>query len=110
MGGNHGSRRECGGIRFPERSSAYQALSVLKQADADGRIELRAAAVVERTPEGQLRIPEGADKVGLEAAEEATEAAAKGARQKMRETAQGGGLSEKFSERVGKLKDRLRIS
>src|SRR5678816_580668 len=53
-------------IRFPEPSKAYQAISVLKQADADGRIELRAAAVVERTPEGQLRIPEGADNVGLE--------------------------------------------
>ncbi len=53
-------------IRFPELSNAYQALSVLKQADAEGRIELRAAAVVERTREGQLRIPEGADNVGLE--------------------------------------------
>ncbi len=53
-------------IRFPEPSKAYQALSVLKQADADGRIELPAAAVVERTQEGQLRIPEGADNVGLE--------------------------------------------
>jgi uncharacterized membrane protein len=53
-------------VRFPEPSKAYQALSVLKQADADGRIELPAAAVVERTQEGQLRIPEGADNVGLE--------------------------------------------
>jgi uncharacterized membrane protein len=193
-------------IRFPEPSNAYQALSVLKQADADGRIELRAAAVVERTREGQLRIPEGADNVGLEgtaaggligmlvgilggplgmllgwgtgalvggvvdltraekgedaltmlgsaippgstaviadvaepaievvdgemaklsgevtrrpeddvmaeleAAEEATEAAAKEARQKMREQRKAE-VSEKFSERVGKLKDRLRIS
>lgn len=53
-------------VRFPESSKAYQALSVLKQADADGRIGLRAAAVVERTPQGELRIPEGADNVGLE--------------------------------------------
>lgn len=53
-------------IRFAESSKAYQALSVLKQADADGRIELRAGAVVERTPEGQLRIPEGADNLELE--------------------------------------------
>ena len=53
-------------IRFPETSKAYQALSVLKQADADGRIELRAAAIVERTPEGRLRTTEGADNVGLE--------------------------------------------
>jgi uncharacterized membrane protein len=193
-------------IRFPEPSNAYQAISVLKQADADGRIELRAAAVVERTPEGQLRIPEGADNVGLEgtaaggligmlvgilggplgmllgwgtgalvggvvdltraekgedaltmlgsaispgstaviadvaepaievvdgemaklsgevtrrpeddvmaeleAAEEATEAAAKEARRKMREQRKAE-VSEKFSERVGKLKDRLHIS
>jgi uncharacterized membrane protein len=193
-------------IRFPEPSKAYQAISVLKQADADGRIELRAAAVVERTPEGQLRIPEGADNVGLEgtaaggligmlvgilggplgmllgwgtgalvggvvdltraekgedaltmlgsaispgstaviadvaepaievvdgemaklsgevtrrpeddvmaeleAAEEATEAAAKEARRKMREQRKAE-VSEKFSERVGKLKDRLHIS
>jgi uncharacterized membrane protein len=53
-------------IRFPEPSKAYQALSVLKEADADGRIGLRAAAVVERTSEGQLRIAEGAENVGLE--------------------------------------------
>jgi uncharacterized membrane protein len=52
-------------VRFPEPSKAYQALSVLKQCDAEGRIGLRAAAVVERTPEGGLRIPEGADNVGL---------------------------------------------
>jgi uncharacterized membrane protein len=51
--------------RFSESSKAYQALSVLKQADADGRIGLRAAAVVEHTPDGKLRIPEGADNVGL---------------------------------------------
>ena len=193
-------------IRFPEPSNAYQALSVLKQADAEGRIELRAAAVVERTREGQLRIPEGADNVGLEgtasgglnrdarrhprrpagdaprlgdrragrrrrrphegregedalsmlgsaisparplsspmspsprievvdgemaklsgevtrrpvddvmaeleAAEAATEAAAKEARQKMRAQRKAE-VSEKFSERVGKLKERLGIS
>jgi uncharacterized membrane protein len=193
-------------IRFPEPSKAYQALSVLKQADADGRIGLRAAAVVERTAEGQLRVAEGADNVGLEgtaaggligmligilggplgmllgwgagammggvvditraekgedaltslgsaispgstaiiadvaeptievvdgemakvsgevtrrpvddvmaeleAAEEATKAAAKEARRKMREQRKAE-VSEKFSERVGKLKDRLGIS
>ena len=52
-------------VRFPEASKAYQALSVLKECDADGRIGLRAAAVVERTPQGDLRIPEGTDNVGL---------------------------------------------
>lgn len=193
-------------IRFPEPSKAYQALSVLRQADADGRIGLRAAAVVERTAEGRLHIAEGADNVGLEgtaaggligmligilggplgmllgwgagalmggvvdlskvetgedalttlgsaispgstaiiadlaepaievvdgemaklsgevtrrpvddvmaeleAAEEATKAAAKEARRKVREQRKAD-VSEKFSERVGKLKDRLGIS
>jgi hypothetical protein len=39
-------------VRFTEPSKAYQALSVLKEADAAGRIGLESAAVVERTPEG----------------------------------------------------------
>ena len=52
-------------VRFTEPSKAYQALSVLKECDADGRIGLRSAAVVERTPTGELRTPEGADNVGL---------------------------------------------
>jgi uncharacterized membrane protein len=51
--------------RFSEPSKAYEALSVLKQCDAEGRIGLRAAAIVEHTPDGKLRIPEGADNVGL---------------------------------------------
>ena len=53
-------------VRFPEASNAYQALSVLKQCDAEGRIALQAAAIVERTPEGRLLIPEEVDNVGLE--------------------------------------------
>jgi uncharacterized membrane protein len=53
-------------IRFQEPSKAYQALSTLKQANAEGRIELRAAAIVERTADGRLQTPEGADNVGLE--------------------------------------------
>jgi uncharacterized membrane protein len=48
-------------VRFSEPSKAYQALSVLKQCHAEGRIGLESAAVVERTPEGELRVPEGAD-------------------------------------------------
>ena len=52
-------------VRFPEPSNAYQALSVLKQCDAEGRIGLESAAVVERTPQGELLIPESADNVGL---------------------------------------------
>src|SRR4029450_11763721 len=52
-------------VRFTEPSRAYQALSVLKKCDAEGRIGLESAAVVERTAAGELRIPESADNVGL---------------------------------------------
>jgi uncharacterized membrane protein len=52
-------------VRFTEPSKAYQALSALKECDANGRIGLQSAAVVERTPTGELRIAEGADNVGL---------------------------------------------
>ena len=52
-------------VRFTEPSNAYKALSVLKQCDAEGRIALGSAAVVERTPTGELRIPENTDNIGL---------------------------------------------
>jgi uncharacterized membrane protein len=52
-------------VRFTEPSKAYQALSVLKELDASGRIGLESAAVVERTAAGELSIPESADNVGL---------------------------------------------
>jgi uncharacterized membrane protein len=52
-------------VQFAESSKAYQALSVLKDCNADGRIGLESAAIVERTPEGELRIPEGADNLSL---------------------------------------------
>jgi uncharacterized membrane protein len=52
-------------VGFSEPSKAYQALSVLKQCDEEGRIALRSAAVVERTAGGELHVPEGADNVGL---------------------------------------------
>ncbi len=42
-------------VRFTEGSTARQALSVLKQCDADDRIGLASAAVVERTAAGELR-------------------------------------------------------
>jgi uncharacterized membrane protein len=48
-------------VRFTDPSKAYQALSVLKEADAEGRIGLESAAVVERTAAGELRTPESAD-------------------------------------------------
>ncbi len=52
-------------VRFTEPSKAYQALSVLKECDASGRIGLESAAVVERTPTGELTVSESADNVGL---------------------------------------------
>ena len=52
-------------VRFTEPSKAYQALSVLKDCDADGRIGLESAAIVERTATGELRIPDSADNVAL---------------------------------------------
>src|SRR5215831_14117956 len=51
-------------VRFTEPSKAYQALSELKQSDADGHIGLKSAAVVERTAQGELKIADSADNVG----------------------------------------------
>jgi uncharacterized membrane protein len=51
-------------VRFTEPSKAYEALSVLKECDANGRIGLESAAVVERTATGELRTPESADNLG----------------------------------------------
>jgi uncharacterized membrane protein len=48
-------------VGFTEPSNAYQALSVLKECSAEGRIGLESAAIVERTQEGELRIPESVD-------------------------------------------------
>jgi uncharacterized membrane protein len=45
-------------VRFQEESKAYQALSVVKQLDAEGRIDLHAAAVVQREKDGSLKVPE----------------------------------------------------
>ncbi|HTX96884.1 MAG TPA: DUF1269 domain-containing protein [Mycobacterium sp.] len=53
-------------VTFDEQSKAYQALSTLKGLDRDGRLELKSAAIVERSAAGQLQIPEGADNVGGE--------------------------------------------
>ncbi len=52
-------------VRFTEPSKAYQALSVIKDCAADGRIGLESAAVVERSADGQLHLPESTDNVGL---------------------------------------------
>lgn len=51
-------------IRFPESAQAYQALSDLRGlAETLTSIELRSAALVERTPDGALRVPEQGDTV-----------------------------------------------
>jgi uncharacterized membrane protein len=54
-------------VTFHEPSKAYQALSILKELDREGRMELNSAAVVERNDTGQLQIPEDADNVDGEA-------------------------------------------
>ncbi len=51
-------------VRFTEPSKAYQALSVLKDCDAEGRIGLEAAEIVERTATGELRTLDSFDNVG----------------------------------------------
>ena len=48
-------------LSFEEASRAYQALSVLKQADGEGRVAVREAAVVTREADGRLRFQDGAD-------------------------------------------------
>jgi uncharacterized membrane protein len=51
-------------IRFPESSQAYQAISDLRGlAETLTSIEVRSAALVERTPDGTLRVPEQGDTV-----------------------------------------------
>jgi uncharacterized membrane protein len=46
-------------VTFEEESTAYQAVTVLKEADADERIDLHAVAVVQRAEDGTLRVKEG---------------------------------------------------
>jgi uncharacterized membrane protein len=48
-------------VAFADQSKAYQALSQLRQADAAGRVEVRATALLERGPDGAVRVPEGDD-------------------------------------------------
>jgi uncharacterized membrane protein len=52
-------------VEFAEASKAYQAMSVLEDCDAEGRIGVKSAAIVERTSDGELRIPEGTDNIAL---------------------------------------------
>src|ERR671910_1696406 len=46
-------------VSFEEESKAYQAATVLKEASAQGRIDLHAVAVAQRMEDGTLRVKEG---------------------------------------------------
>ena len=46
-------------ITFPQKSTAYEALS--KLSSASGGFEIRSAAIVERDKDGHLHVPEGGD-------------------------------------------------
>ena len=50
-------------VTFEEDSKAYQALNVLRQADADGRVSIRSAVIVERQTDGTISPQEGEDNV-----------------------------------------------
>jgi uncharacterized membrane protein len=51
-------------IRFPQSSQAYQALTELRRlGESLTSLEVRSAALVERTPDGTLRVPEQGDQV-----------------------------------------------
>ncbi|MFT3799915.1 MAG: hypothetical protein QM766_01725 [Burkholderiaceae bacterium] len=46
-------------LSFDQQALAYQALSEIKQAGLAGRVDIASAAVVERQPDGTLRIKDG---------------------------------------------------
>ena len=48
-------------VGFTEQSKAYQALSRLRQAGDAGQVDVRSAALLERGPDGVVRVPEGDD-------------------------------------------------
>ena len=51
-------------VSFQDRSKAYQALSELKGAALEGRVEVLSASIVTRDEQGRLDAPEGGDTVG----------------------------------------------
>jgi uncharacterized membrane protein len=51
-------------VSFAERSNAFEALSELKGAGLEGRLEVLAASVVTRDADGRLDTPEGGDTAG----------------------------------------------
>ena len=50
-------------VSFQDRSKAYQALSELKGAGLEGRVEVLSASIVTRDEQGRLDAPEGGDAV-----------------------------------------------
>jgi uncharacterized membrane protein len=50
-------------VNFEESSKTYQALSVMKRLDAEGRVGVESAALVEREADGTIRVPEDTDNV-----------------------------------------------
>ena len=56
-------------VTFDEDNKAYQALSTLRRADGDGRVDIRSAVIVERAPDGTIRLHEAEDNmIGVGAA------------------------------------------
>ena len=51
-------------VSFQDRSKAYQALSELKGAGLEGRVEVLAASIVTRDEQGRLDATEGGDVIG----------------------------------------------
>jgi uncharacterized membrane protein len=51
-------------VRFDDATKAHDAWAVLKQCDADDRINLKSAAMVQRTSDGTLHTIEDWDKLG----------------------------------------------
>jgi uncharacterized membrane protein len=47
---------------FPERSKAFEALSAVRQAGKDDRVDIKQIALVERTKDGRIQVPEGGDR------------------------------------------------
>ena len=50
-------------VTFNDDSKAYEALSNLRKADGDGRVGIRTAVIVERRPDGTIRLHEAEDNV-----------------------------------------------
>ncbi len=52
-------------VTFTEPSRAYQAMSELRRLSDEGALGVRTAAMVERQADGQFRVPEGSESIGL---------------------------------------------